>query len=339
MQQRIQVEVHTALNEEHRDQEAEADGLELAGHGCVVVSRDEQSYDHAGGEGAEEDVEAQLERQVHEQHDEQDGDPDRELRSGVQVPPEQTDEARRVDLGGERRGHDGDHDEESEEEEGDAGVPVGQEKRDGDDGAEFADRTDREDDRPDRGAKYPGISQHGEQGAQRGGRQAQRGDDGVDDESGRVQGGSEGDGDGQGGQPGRDRQAGTALLQDGGVELRPGEEHQEGQSEVGQRGHDGFRMDDGQDIGTHDDAQDDLDHDLGQFDVATKQLRDDRSGDCHRGDDHQCGYRIATHGLPRLPLSRTARASGHHATAIVPATGGSPVAVVSVVVDGLGAAV
>ena len=60
MDERVEIEGDAALNEEDRDQEAESDRLELAGDRLAVLPLDEEAYDDAGGEGPEQDVEAQL---------------------------------------------------------------------------------------------------------------------------------------------------------------------------------------------------------------------------------------------------------------------------------------
>jgi hypothetical protein len=73
----------------------------------------------------------------------------------MQVPPEQGDEARRVDLGGEQGRHDCHGHEDEEQQQRDARVPLGEQDGHGDHGTELTDGADREHDRPETGADDP----------------------------------------------------------------------------------------------------------------------------------------------------------------------------------------
>ena len=53
--------------------------------GCAVLALDEEAHDHAGGEGTEQHVQAELLGQVDEQDHEQDRDPHRQLCRRVEV--------------------------------------------------------------------------------------------------------------------------------------------------------------------------------------------------------------------------------------------------------------
>jgi len=75
----MQVEGDAALDEEDRDEEPEADRLELALYRLAVLTLDEEAHHDAGSECAEQHVEAQLEGQVDQQDHEEERDPHRQL--------------------------------------------------------------------------------------------------------------------------------------------------------------------------------------------------------------------------------------------------------------------
>ena len=80
--------------------------------GLAVLALDEEAHHHAGGERAEQHVQAQLVGQVDEQDHQQHRDPDGQLRRRVEVLAHECDEARRMDLRGQEGGDHGDGDEE-----------------------------------------------------------------------------------------------------------------------------------------------------------------------------------------------------------------------------------
>ena len=77
----------------------------------------------------------------------------------------------------------------------------------------------------------------------------------------------------------------------GEVELGAGQEHQIGQPEIGQRRHDVVRVGQVEHIGTEQDPEDDLDHDLGYGDEPARPFGDDRRKDRRQPDEDQRGNR------------------------------------------------
>ena len=93
VEQGVEVELHPAHHEEDGDEEAEADGRQLGADGLEVVALDEEAHDDAGGEGPEEDVEAEVARHPDQRHHHEHGDAHRELGARVQVPAHQVEHA------------------------------------------------------------------------------------------------------------------------------------------------------------------------------------------------------------------------------------------------------
>ena len=79
------VELHAAHHEEHRDEEAEADRLEPGLHGLGLVTVEGDADDEAGGEGTQQDLEAQRRGDEHQAGDEQEHDPHRQLGGGAEL--------------------------------------------------------------------------------------------------------------------------------------------------------------------------------------------------------------------------------------------------------------
>ncbi len=106
------------------------------------------------------------------------------------------------------------------------------------------------------------------------------------------------------------------MAHGGQVELGPGQEHQVGQAEVGERSHHGIRVGQGQHVGADDDPQGDLDHDLGNGDEAPDDLGDERGQDGGESDQDEGGNgRVDRHaGCPRLRPVLTRDLPGAHAT-------------------------
>jgi hypothetical protein len=73
------------------------------------------------------------------------------------------------------------------------------------------------------------------------------------------------------------------LLQ---VQFVPGQEDQEGQAQIGQSGHHTVQVGQIEDIGADENAQPDLDHDLG-YGQPPGQLRQDRCQHGSQGDQYQ----------------------------------------------------
>ena len=172
--------------------------------------------------------------------------------------------------------------------------------------------------------QHAGVAQDGEQRRERGGGQAERHHDRVEDQAGRVQRDPDTEGEDHRGTPGAGRQPEVPLAHDRQVELGAGQEHQIGEAEIGQRRHDRVGMRERQHVGPDEDPEEDLDHHLGNRQEAAGSLGDDRSE--HRGDadedqggngvfDHASSARLLppTGGTPSRPL-------GEHATRSAPAS-------------------
>ena len=127
----------------------------------------------------------------------------------MQVAPEQRDQARRVDLGGEQGRHDGHGHEDEQQQQGDARVPLGEQNGHGDHGTELTDGADRKHDRAEAGAQDPGVPEDREQRAERRRREAQPDDDRVQDETRGLEHGTHPQGDAHGARP---RHGGTAQV-------------------------------------------------------------------------------------------------------------------------------
>ena len=85
--------------------------------------------------------------------------------------------------------------------------------------------------------------------------QAERDDDGVEHEPGGVEEGADAEREHQRGHPRARRPSEVALAHGRQVELGPGQEHQIGQAEVGQRRHDVVRVREVEHVGPEQDAE------------------------------------------------------------------------------------
>ncbi len=200
-----------------------------------------------------------------------------------------------------RRQQSGDHgdgDEESEEEEGDPDITVREQHRHRHDRPELTDGTHRQDRRPDRRPQYSGVVQDGQERAERRRRQAEGDNDGVEHETGGMEEDADAKREHQGGSPRARRPAEMALAHGRQVELGPGQEHQIGQAEIGQRRHDVVRMGEVEHVGTEHDPEHDLNHDFGYRDEPPRPLGDDRREDCGQPDENQCGDGTFDHVSP-----------------------------------------
>jgi len=150
------------------------------------------------------------------------------------------------------------------------------------------------------GIHHLGVAEHRDQRAEGRGREGQSDHDGVAGQARRHQ-------DEGGTQPDHQRQPPPRrgevewppadLLE---VQLVPGHEDQEGQAQIGEAGHDAVEVGDVENIGTHQDAEADLDHDL-RYGQSVGHLGQDRCQYGGDGDQHQCG----DGGRPHSPLRRS----------------------------------
>src|SRR5690606_22372684 len=134
--QRTDVDAHPGGDEEERDEEPEADTLQLGldDLGLTVGDAGEHLPDHhAGREGAQDDVEVKVQRQPHHAHQDQQGQPYRELRAGAQRGAQQPGYRRRWSAGGQRDGAGGDHREAEQEQRGVPRTAPAEQQGDGDD--------------------------------------------------------------------------------------------------------------------------------------------------------------------------------------------------------------
>ena len=90
MDERVDVEARAAAHEEHRDEEAVADRLDLAPELDVgeVVVRVDDPQQRAGDERAEDRLDPELARERDEEREQQDRDAHAELRRGVLERPQ-----------------------------------------------------------------------------------------------------------------------------------------------------------------------------------------------------------------------------------------------------------
>ena len=123
------------------------------------------------------------------------------------------------------------------------------------------------------------VAQDGQQGPERGRGQAHADHDRVQHEVGGGEDRPDAQGEQERDHPGTAGAAQVPMAHGDQVELGPGQEHQVGQAEVGERTHHGVRVGQGQHVGADDDPQPDLDHDFGDGDEAPDALGDERSQD------------------------------------------------------------
>ena len=303
--ERVEIEVDAALNEEDRDEEAEADRLEFARDRLAVLSPDEQAHDDAGREGTEQNIEAELLGQVDEQDHKQDRDPHRQLCRRVEVSAHQSDETRRVHLRGEERSDHGDPDEEGEEEERDPGITVREQDRHRDDRAELTDGTHGQDRGSDRRAQHAGVTEDRQQRAERRRGQAQGDHNRVEHKSRGMEEGAHPQREDERGAPRARRPSEMALTHRRQIELGPGKEHQIGQAKFRQRRHDVVRVRQIEHVGTEDDPEQNLDHDLGYGDEPPGPFGDEGREDRRQSDEHQGRDGAVDHRSPaRLVTAR-----------------------------------
>ena len=119
---------------------------------------------------------------------------------------------------------------------------------------------------------------------ERGRGQAHADHDRVEHEMGGGEDRPDAQGEQERGHPGAPGPAQVPVAHRGQVELGPGQEHQVGQAEVGERSHHGVRVGQRQHVGADDDAQGDLDHDFGDGHEAPDDLGDERGQDGGESD-------------------------------------------------------
>ncbi len=202
-----------------------------------------------------------------------------------------------------QRGDDGHGDEQGQEEEGQAGITVREQDGHRHDGAELPEGTHRQEGRSDRRAQRAGVAQDGEQRPERGGGQAERHHDRVEDQACRVQRDADGKGEDHRGAPGSGREPQVPLPHDRQVELGARQEHEVGEAEVGQRRHDGVGVREREHVWADEDPEEDLDHHFGNRQEPATPLGDDRCQHCGHADQDQRGDGVFDH-RPQLASNR-----------------------------------
>ena len=168
------------------------------------------------------------------------------------------------------------------------GIAVREQHGNGHDRSELADRPDGQHGRSQRHTQDPAVAQDRQQRAQGSGRETQRDDDRVEDETRPVKQRTERRAQRRLTPPtSPGRAPDVPLPHDGEVQLGAGEEHQEGQPEVGQRRHDAVGVSHIEHKGPEGDPEEDLDHDFGDRKISPGPLGDDRREDRGNADQDE----------------------------------------------------
>jgi hypothetical protein len=106
------------------------------------------------------------------------------------------------------------------------------------------------------------------------------------------------------------------------IEFRAGQEHEERQTEVRERGDDRVRVRQPEHRGPEHDAEQDQDHDFGNGYESPQRLRGERREHGGQADQHQGGYGVGDHAPRVRPV--TARCGTPRHLPAVHATRGAP---------------
>ena len=166
--QRVEVERDAARHEEERDQEPEADGVELRLEAIELLALEHALHEQAGRERAQDHVEPEVGGEHDEREHRQHGQPHRELPARLQRALEEV-PAPSDGTGRERRGEHGDHHERDEQQRLGRGIGCrAEQQRDDQDGPELPDGADRQHVAAARRVELVGVAQQRDQRAERG---------------------------------------------------------------------------------------------------------------------------------------------------------------------------
>ena len=262
----VEVVLDAGGDEEDRDEDPEAGGLELAaevgvGHRAVAV---DERDDRAGDEGAEDDLEAELGGQRHEPDEQDEGGADADLRGGVLEALQDLAQAPGVlDAGDRQRDEHGDHEQPAEQDDlrrGGARL-AREEEREQDHGGEVGDRARGDDELAEGRADLVGVLEHRHEHAQRGGRQHDGHEQRLGGQAARLQRHAHDDREHERDGEAEQREPQDAPAQALEVDLQAGEEEQVGQPDGREDLHGVVHVDPPEHRGPHDDPEHDLDHD------------------------------------------------------------------------------
>ena len=292
VQQRAEVEADAGRHEEHRDEEAEADRLELGpeavvGHPAVLVQERQQP---ARGEGAEDDLEAQALGERDEGDHQDHRRPDADLGARVLEPQEVVLHPARVlrpAYDEERDSQQGD--EHRQQDRGGARAALaGEEERQQDHSAEVRDRGGGEHELAELRLQLAEILEHGDDHPERGGAEDDRHQERRLDEPGRLEEERDRDGDRERHHPARERQPQEPAAQAAEVDLEAGEEEQHRQAHHGQHRDRVVDLHPAEHRWPDDDPGDDLEHDRREPN-SREQPEQERRGEAHGHDDQEAG--------------------------------------------------
>jgi hypothetical protein len=282
----LDIQLHPRHDEERRDEEAEAEALQLVLEHVVAVGQGHPQHD-PGCERAEHDIEAELARQQQQPDQQQHADPDRRLRRGLRPAGDQFREGPALHPAGHVGDQERDQRERDEDRQRLPRAAPAEEHRDRDDREQFADRPVGHDRLTEGPPVLAGVAEDRQQRAERGGGEGDRDRQERLDEVGRPQASDDREG-------GRDRHepeggrlpAGRAEQRDA-VEFEPGEEEEEAEADI--RDEVDLRVDLGepQRLGADGDPQENQEDDLG--DPRPGEPPDDQRRDGGNGDDQEEG--------------------------------------------------
>ena len=265
-------------------------------HRLVPVDQREQ---RPSGERAEDCLEAHLLGERGEPDQQEEGCPDPDLRRGVLKALQHARETHRVLKAGDRQ-PDQEHDQpehaEQDQRPGRAGrAPTREEQREEDDRAEVGDRGRRDHKLTEAGGDVPGVLEHRNDHAKRGGDEHDRDEQRRLNEPARPQAEAEDDRDRE-----RDAEAERGELQDPApqaldVNFQTREEQQEGQSDEGQDRHREIGIDPAESRRPDHDAEHNLEHDRREPEAWEEPERQ-RGEQTYSNDDKQIGEVDIRHG-------------------------------------------